>query len=315
MWKTLPPKPPCQGDLSLNYPPDKGGLGTTNIGFLHSLFCATEVALPTMMQRSQSKIFYCPTIITAVLNSDIVENHGNTPQHIVLIMDGNGRWAKAHGLPRVSGHRQGVESIKKLLPACGRRGIPYLTLFAFSSENWQRPSAEVSLLFELLTSTLKNEIQNLHKHQVRLRIIGDLSKLPQRLQKSIADADKLTTNNTALNLTIAINYGGKWDLLEACKSVATRVEKGEFSSASITHELFESQLCTHDLPEPDLFIRTGGEQRISNFLLWQLAYTELYFTDTYWPDFDESHLDIALQAFARRQRRFGKTNAQVQSIK
>lgn len=237
------------------------------------------------------------------------------PQHIAVIMDGNGRWAKAQGLPRIAGHRKGVECVKKLLPACRQRGIPYLTLFAFSSENWSRPSAEVKFLLELLTTTLVSEIQSLHEHKIRLRIIGDLHRLPKRLQQAIADADKLTRDNKALHLTIAVNYGGKWDLLEACQSIATRVEKGEISSSSITTELLESRLSTHELPEPDLFIRTGGEQRISNFLLWQLAYTELYFTDTYWPDFDEPCLDMALQTFARRQRRFGKTEAQVKSLK
>ncbi len=260
--------------------------------------------------NSRKKAFPTPTKLYTVSYRSI-KNDGNTPRHIAVIMDGNGRWAKAQGLPRIAGHRKGVEQVKKLLPACGRRGIPYLTLFAFSSENWQRPAAEVTLLLELLTTTLTNEIRGLHEHQIRLRVIGDLHRLPKRLQHAIADADNLTRNNKALNLTVAVNYGGKWDLLEACKSIAVLVEKGEISSASITSGLFESQLCTHTLPDPDLFIRTGGEQRISNFLLWQLAYTELYFTDTYWPDFDEACLDTALQTFAHRQRRFGKTATQV----
>ena len=229
-------------------------------------------------------------------------------------MDGNGRWAKTQGLPRATGHRKGVERVKSLLPACAQRGISYLTLFAFSSENWNRPAPEVKLLFELLTTTLAKEMRGLHEHNIRLRIIGDIRKLPQRLRQSITDANRFTRNNEALNLTIAINYGGKWDLLEACKSVSALVEKGTVASDSITTELIESQLSTHELPEPDLFIRTGGEQRISNFLLWQLAYTELYFTDTYWPDFDEHCLDMALQTFARRQRRFGKTSAQVKEL-
>jgi undecaprenyl diphosphate synthase len=201
-----------------------------------------------------------------------------------------------------------------MVPICGKRGIPYLTLFAFSSENWQRPGAEVKMLIELLTSTLENEILELHDHSVRLRVIGDLSRFPKRLQRAIGKAEDLTRNNRALNLTIAINYGGKWDMQQACRSIAELVEKGEITASAVTPALIESQLCTHDLPEPDLFIRTGGEVRISNFLLWQLAYTELYFTDTYWPDFDENCLDLALEVFARRQRRFGKTEAQVKEF-
>ena len=238
----------------------------------------------------------------------------NKPRHIAVIMDGNGRWAKSKGLRRVAGHKKGVEVVKSMVPTCGKRGIPYLTLFAFSSENWGRPSTEVKLLLELLTSTLENEMRSLHDHKVRLRLIGDLSRLPDRLQRAIADAEDLTRNNKALNLTIAINYGGQWDMLQACKSIAELVEQGELSSAAITPALIESQLCTHELPKPDLFIRTGGEQRISNFLLWQLAYTELYFTETYWPDFDERCLDEALHAFSARQRRFGKTGAQIKEL-
>jgi undecaprenyl diphosphate synthase len=229
-------------------------------------------------------------------------------------MDGNGRWAKQKRLPRIAGHRKGVEVVRSMVPICGKRGIPYLTLFAFSSENWQRPGAEVKMLIELLTSTLENEILELHDHSVRLRVIGDLSRFPKRLQRAIGKAEDLTRNNRALNLTIAINYGGKWDMHQACRSIAELVEKGEITASAVTPALIESQLCTHELPEPDLFIRTGGEVRISNFLLWQLAYTELYFTDTYWPDFDENCLDQALEVFARRQRRFGKTEAQVKEF-
>lgn len=252
-----------------------------------------------------------PSNHSVVSTPEAVENYSNTPRHIAVIMDGNGRWAKQRGLPRVAGHRQGVAIIKSMVQTCSQREIPYLTLFAFSRENWQRPSSEVTLLLELLASTLENELLDLHQHRVRLRIIGDLSRFPQRLQNAIADANVLTRNNTALNLTIALNYGGKWDLLEACKAIAELAEQGKISSASITPELLESQLCTHELPEPDFFIRTGGEQRISNFLLWQLAYTELYFTDIYWPDFDQACFATALQSFACRQRRFGKTSAQI----
>jgi undecaprenyl diphosphate synthase len=229
-------------------------------------------------------------------------------------MDGNGRWAKQRGLPRVAGHRKGVEVVKSMVPTCGKKGIPYLTLFAFSSENWQRPGKEVNLLIEILTSTLENEILELHDHRVRLRVIGDLSRFPDRLRRAISNADELTRNNRALNLTIAINYGGQWDMQQACQSIAELVEQGEITAAAVTPALIESQLCTHELPEPDLFIRTGGEIRISNFLLWQLAYTELYFTDTYWPDFNEECFNEALEVFAERQRRFGKTGAQVKEF-
>ena len=235
------------------------------------------------------------------------------PRHIAVIMDGNGRWAKDQGMPRVAGHRKGVEVVKKMVPICGRHGIPYLTLFAFSSENWQRPSTEVKLLIELLTSTLENEIRRLNEHKVRLRIIGDLSRFPTRLQTRVQNAEDLTRNNKALNLTIAINYGGRWDILQACQSIAELVEQKEIAAESVTSALIESHLCTCDLPEPDLFIRTGGDHRISNFLLWQLAYTELYFTDTYWPDFDDKEFEKALDSFSRRQRRYGKTGEQIKA--
>jgi len=200
-----------------------------------------------------------------------------------------------------------------MIPVCGQRGIPYLTLFAFSSENWRRPGVEVKLLIELLTQSLEDEICLLHENQVRLRVIGDISRFPDRLQKAATTANEMTRNNEALNLTVAINYGGQWDLQQAFQSIASLVEKGELSSDLITPQLIESRLCTHNLPEPDLFIRTGGERRISNFLLWQLAYTELYFTDTFWPEFDEKCFDQALQWFASRERRFGRVGSQIEA--
>ena len=236
------------------------------------------------------------------------------PCHVAVVMDGNGRWAAQRGLPRIAGHRRGVEAVKNLAPAFGRRGIPYLTLFAFSSENWQRPSTEVALLLELLAATLETETRLLREHDIRLRVIGDLSRFPQRLQRRVAESVALTRSHRALNLTIAINYGGRWDMTQACRALAGQVERAELAAGAVTPALIESQLCTRDLPEPDLFIRTGGEQRISNFLLWQLAYTELYFTDVYWPDFDEKHFDQALAGYARRQRRFGKTGEQVGAL-
>ncbi|MGI9311422.1 MAG: polyprenyl diphosphate synthase [bacterium] len=233
------------------------------------------------------------------------------PRHIAVIMDGNGRWAMRHGLARIAGHRRGLETVKRVAPLVAQRGIPYLTLFAFSSENWRRPSAEVALLVELLEVALARERRMLHDNHIRLRVIGDLSRFPPRLQRNIADAVALTRDNAALHLTVAINYGGRWDLAQACRAVAGLVERGELPASAVTPAMVESQLCTRGLPEPDLFIRTGGEQRISNFLLWQLAYTELHFTDAHWPDFDEAELDRALRVFARRQRRFGKTSSQV----
>lgn len=238
----------------------------------------------------------------------------NQPHHIAIVMDGNGRWARQRGLPRIAGHRRGVEAVKNMVPVFNQRSISYLTLFAFSSENWKRPDSEVSLLLELLAAAIKSEIQRLHKNQIRLRVIGDLSRFPKELQRQIVESVALTRDNHALNLTIAINYGGRWDMTQACRTLAEMVERKQLSAGAITPAILADQLCTSDLPEPDLFIRTGGEQRISNFLLWQLAYTELYFTDVYWPDFNEKCLDQALLVFARRQRRFGKTAEQVQAL-
>ncbi|NKB76009.1 MAG: di-trans,poly-cis-decaprenylcistransferase [Gammaproteobacteria bacterium] len=234
-----------------------------------------------------------------------------TPTHVAVIMDGNGRWAKSRGLPRVAGHRKGVETITNLLPICSKRKIPYLTLFAFSSENWKRPPAEVKLLIELLTSTLESEMRKLNENGIRLRVIGDIAKFPERLQARIKQTCELTKSNNVLHLTIAINYGGQWDVTQACKAILDGMKSGALSQVEVTPSLIDSFLSTKDLPEPDLFIRTGGEKRISNFLLWQLAYTELYFTDTYWPDFNETSFDDTLNEFAGRQRRFGKTGEQM----
>ena len=241
-------------------------------------------------------------------------NDADTPRHVAVIMDGNGRWARRHGLPRIAGHRRGVEVVKKMAPLVTRHGIPYLTLFAFSSENWKRPASEVELLVELLARTLEKEIRRLHQNRIRLRVIGDLSRFARPLQRKIADAVALTRANRALNLTVAFNYGGRWDLTQACRSVAESVADGSLPPEAVTPALIESRLCTRDLPAPDLFIRTGGEQRISNFLLWQLAYTELYFTDAHWPEFDEKHFAQALAVYAGRQRRFGKTGEQVAEL-
>ncbi|MBX2867482.1 MAG: isoprenyl transferase [Acidiferrobacterales bacterium] len=246
--------------------------------------------------------------------SSATSGDGKKPRHIAVIMDGNGRWARQRGLPRVAGHRRGVDAVRNMVSNCGKSDIPYLTLFAFSSENWRRPTTEVKLLIELLSSTLDSELMKMHEHDIRLRVIGDLSRFPKRLQRRIEDAEELTRDNTAMNVTIAINYGGRWDIEQTCRVIAERVGRGDIEPQAVTSELIESHLSTSDLPEPDLFIRTGGEKRISNFLLWQLAYTELFFTDVYWPDFDANSLKDALDYFAGRERRYGQTGEQIASL-
>ncbi len=237
----------------------------------------------------------------------------NLPEHLAIIMDGNGRWARRRGLPRIAGHRRGVDVVKQMVRACGDRGISYLTLFAFSSENWRRPPTEVEFLVELLISTLESEIRKLHEGGVNLRIVGDLARFGARVRELVRRAEKLTRSNNRLTLTIAINYGGRWDLTQAAKRIASDVKTGLIEVDRIDEQLVEEYLSTGGMPEPDLFIRTGGETRISNFLLWQIAYSELYFTDVLWPDFDESELDIAFGSYASRQRRFGQTGEQVAS--
>ncbi|OQW95843.1 MAG: di-trans,poly-cis-decaprenylcistransferase [Beggiatoa sp. IS2] len=234
------------------------------------------------------------------------------PRHVAIIMDGNGRWAKQRLLPRYAGHKAGVEAVRQVVSLCAECKIEVLTLFAFSSENWRRPPQEVSLLMELFMTALQREVSKLHKNNVRLRVIGERQAFADRLQQLIADAETLTQNNTGLNLIIAANYGGQWDILEAVKKLAMQVEQGILRAQDLSEEMLAHQLCLAELPEPDLFIRTGGEQRISNFLLWQLAYTELYFTPTLWPDFDKQAFIQALHSFAGRQRRFGRTGEQVE---
>lgn len=235
----------------------------------------------------------------------------SVPCHVAVIMDGNGRWAERHGLPRIAGHRRGVQSVRDLVRACADKRISYLTLFAFSSENWRRPVAEVRLLMELLTNALENEVKKLHEHHVRLRVVGDLGRFSPRVRMLIRHGEDLTSQNSLLNLTIAANYGGRWDIAQACQQIAKRIRDGDIDPDLVDAQVVEAHLATHFLPEPDLFIRTGGEQRISNFLLWQLAYTELYFADVLWPDFDAAAFDDAIASFARRQRRFGQTGEQV----
>jgi undecaprenyl diphosphate synthase len=247
------------------------------------------------------------------MNADVDPTQASAkyPRHVAIIMDGNGRWASRRRLPRFAGHKAGVETVKGVVRACGDKSIEVLTLFAFSSENWRRPQEEVGLLMGLFMTALDQQVRKLHEHDIRLRIIGDRSAFSRTLQERIEAAESLTATNTGLTLVIAANYGGRWDLTEAARTIANRVQAGELTPDQVSPELLQSLLSLSDLPEPDLFIRTGGEKRVSNFLLWQLAYTELYFTDTLWPDFDRQAFDGALASFATRQRRFGRTGDQL----
>jgi undecaprenyl diphosphate synthase len=233
------------------------------------------------------------------------------PRHIAIIMDGNGRWAQKKLMPRAYGHQAGVKTVRRVVEYCANQDIEVLTLFAFSSENWRRPKEEVSLLMSLFMATLQREIDKLDRNNIRLRFIGDRQGFSEKLQKKMSEGEAQTQNNTALTLVIAANYGGRWDMTQACKVVAEKVSTGQLQSSEITETLINQHLSLADLPEPDLFIRTGGEQRVSNFMLWQLAYTEMYFTSALWPDFDQSSLDDAIKSFKNRQRRFGHTGEQV----
>jgi len=235
----------------------------------------------------------------------------DTPQHVAIIMDGNGRWARSRGLPRPAGHRASVKVVHRIVEACARRGVRYLTLFAFSSENWRRPPDEVGMLMNLFLETLAREAVNLHRNQVRIRFIGDRALLGRQLAQRMEDATSLTEANTGLGLCVAMAYGGRWDITQACRSLASEVAAGKLLASDIDEAQVGARLALADIPDPDLLIRTGGEQRISNFLLWNLAYTEMYFTEVLWPEFTPAHLDAALQFFAERERRFGKTSAQL----
>jgi undecaprenyl diphosphate synthase len=234
------------------------------------------------------------------------------PQHVAIIMDGNGRWANKRNLPRIAGHRAGVENVRTAVSCAAELGIECLTIFAFSSENWRRPPMEVRLLMDLFIMALEQEVQRLHENEVRLRIIGNRAEFPQKLQDAIAEAEALTGKNTRLTLVIAANYGGQWDITEATRRIAEQVSAGSLRPEDISPELVQQHLAISDLPPPDLFIRSGGEQRVSNFLLWQLAYTEFYFTDCLWPDFDRAEFERAVASYAHRQRRFGMTGDQVE---
>jgi undecaprenyl diphosphate synthase len=236
--------------------------------------------------------------------------HDALPRHVAVIMDGNGRWAKRRHLPRFAGHRRGVEAVRGTVQACAERGVKYLTLFAFSSENWRRPAEEVALLMQLFHLALTSEVEKLHRNGIRLRVVGDLTRFDARMRASIEQGERLTTANTRLTLTIAANYGGRWDILQALGRLLR--ERPELARGPIEEGHIAPYLAMSHAPEPDLFIRTGGEQRVSNFLLWQLAYTELYFTETLWPDFDAAALDAAIASYAQRERRFGRTSDQLE---
>ena len=230
------------------------------------------------------------------------------PRHIAVIMDGNGRWAKKRFLPRVAGHKVGVETVRGMIKHCVEIGVEYLTLFAFSSENWRRPPEEISFLMGLFMEALKKEVIKLHKNNVRFVMIGDRTPFNEALCNEIVAAEQLTENNTGLRLTIAANYGGRWDVLQAFNAMQ-KANPSMFGNYSEEH--LSPYLSMHYAPEPDLFIRTGGEKRISNFLLWQLAYSELYFTDTLWPDFDDEAFKLAIESYQQRERRFGRTSEQL----
>jgi undecaprenyl diphosphate synthase len=245
-----------------------------------------------------------------VSSTQEIPRHGDVPRHVAIIMDGNGRWAKRKHLPRFAGHRRGVEAVRDVVKACAERGVGYLTLFAFSSENWRRPAEEVALLMQLFIGALENEVQKLHRNGIRLKLIGDQRRFDPKIQRLIAEGEKLTAGNAGLTLTIAANYGGRWDILQALNRYAR--ENGASAQAEIQESDLAPYLSMSYAPEPDLFIRTGGEQRISNFLLWQLAYTELHFVDTLWPDFDSAALEAAFVSYRKRERRFGRTSEQLE---
>ncbi|WP_286715099.1 polyprenyl diphosphate synthase [Marinobacter sp. tcs-11] len=249
--------------------------------------------------------------MTAKVTAEIPVAADNCPRHVAIIMDGNNRWAKAHRLKGVAGHKAGVDAVKAVVETCAREGVEVLTLFAFSSENWRRPKDEVSALMRLFLIALEREVRKLHRNNIRLRIIGDRSAFNPALQEHMEKAEALTRDNTRMTLVIAANYGGHWDITQATRKVAEQVRAGQLEPSDITDDLIQEHLSIGDLPMPDLLIRTAGEQRISNFLLWHLAYTEFYFSDVFWPDFKGEQMLKALDAYAHRQRRFGQTDDQI----
>ncbi len=240
-------------------------------------------------------------------------NMEKLPKHVAVIMDGNGRWAKQHNKPRLFGHRNGVKAVRETTEAAAEIGIEYLTLYAFSTENWKRPKLEVNALMRLLVETLGKEVATLNKNNIRLKAIGDIAKLPDITHNALLNGINSTKDNTRMTLVLALNYSGRWEILNAVKNIAAKVEAGELKAEDIDQKAFVSALNTHDMPDPELLIRTSGENRISNYLLWQIAYSELYFTPTFWPDFRKEHLYQALIDYQSRERRFGKISEQLVS--
>ena len=238
---------------------------------------------------------------------------GHIPDHIAIIMDGNGRWARERSLPRIAGHREGINSVREITRLCGEIGVKHLTLYTFSTENWQRPKAEVSALMTLLLKTINKEVKELHKNNVKFTVIGDLEMLPGSTRKGLQDGIDLTQDNGGLNLCLALNYGSRQEMIDAIQSLASKVQSGEMEPEEINEAIFSDALYTKGIPDPDLLIRTSGECRLSNFLLWQSAYTEIFITDTYWPEFREEQLMGAIHVYQLRERRFGKVSEQVQS--
>lgn len=245
--------------------------------------------------------------MTHISSTQTIPAVSSVPRHVAIIMDGNGRWATRRFLPRVAGHKKGVEAVRNIVEACVERGVEFLTLFAFSSENWRRPADEVSLLMRLFVTALEREVSKLHANGICLKVVGDLSRFDAKLRDLIANAERRTAGNTRLTLTICANYGGRWDIMQA----VGRMMKAHPGASEFSEEQLAPHLAMAYAPEPDLFIRTGGEERISNFLLWQLAYSEFYFTDTYWPDFGAEALDLAIASYRERERRFGRTSEQL----
>ena len=251
--------------------------------------------------------------MTHVSSTQEIPGHGEVPRHVAIILDGNGRWAKSRRLPRIAGHRRGVEAVRETVRTCVERGVEYLTLFAFSSENWRRPADEVALLMQLFQVALSNELDKLHRNGVRLKVVGDTERFDPAIRRLIEQGERLTAENRRLTLTIAANYGGRWDILQALSRLMA--QRPAPADRALDESALAPYLAMSYAPEPDLFIRTGGEQRISNFLLWQLAYSELYFTDTLWPDFDAAALDEAFASYRQRERRFGRTGEQAAAAK
>lgn len=244
---------------------------------------------------------------------ETLQSTGEIPRHIAIIMDGNGRWAKKRGMPRIAGHSEGVESVRDTVEACGQLGVQFLTLYAFSTENWKRPAEEVSLLMRLLLKALKDETDRLHQNNVRLQAIGDITALPKEVQDELSEDIQKTRENTGLTLTLALSYSGRWDITEGVKRIAADVKSGKLAESDLTDTTITNYLSTAGVPDPDLLVRTSGEFRISNFLLWQLAYSEIFITEKHWPAFRRDELYAAIRDYQKRERRFGMVSEQLKS--